>query len=142
MNIDVKLLVVTSEPISAAQLREALGGQADPTNAEVMVVAPALQPSAFRFWMSDADDAIARAEQVRRESVERLRADGVASASETGEADPVQAIQDALQSLPADRVIVFAHTEGDDSQRYREDLDPAELEARFGVPVQRAPLSG
>ena len=136
----MRLLVLTSEPISAAQLREALPAGIDPGQAEVMVVAPALHENAFRFWLSDADDAIARAEAVRSETLETLDAEGVSASGETGEADPAQAIQDALQSFTADRVIVFTHA--DDDQRYREGLDPAELEQRFGVPVEQATVSG
>ena len=65
----MKLLVLTSEPITARQLRDALGTDTDPAAAEVMVVAAVAQ-SALRFWMSDAGEAIAKAEAVRRESVE------------------------------------------------------------------------
>lgn len=136
----MKLLVLTSEPISAAQLREALPADADPDGAEVMVVAPALQESALRFWMSDADDAIAKADAVRRETVERLGSEGVPATGDTGESNPVDAIQDALQSFAADRIVLFTHT--GDAQRYREDVDLAEIEQRFGLPVDRASLSG
>ncbi len=38
-----------------------------------MVVAPALHENALRFWVSDADEAIARAEEVRRRTVSRAR---------------------------------------------------------------------
>jgi hypothetical protein len=134
----VKLLVVTSEPISAAQLRSALGGGVDPRQAEVLVIAPAFQDSGIRFWMSDADEAIARAEAVRRETLERLGAEGVAASGDTGESNPLVAIQDALQGFPAERIVLFAHR-GED-QLYREDLDAAEVEERFGVPVERASL--
>ena len=102
----MKVLVLTSEPITAQQLREALGSDGDPADAEVMVVAPALAESAMKFWMSDADDAIARAEQVRRESVERLGEAGVPATGETGEADPYTAIEDAKTNFgqwPASR---------------------------------------
>ena len=44
-------------------------GEVDPAELEVMVVAPALHESGLRFWVSDADEAIARADRVRRESV-------------------------------------------------------------------------
>lgn len=135
----MKLLVLTSEPVSAAQLREALPGDVETDQAEVMVIAPAFQESALRFWMSDADDAIARAEAVRRETVERLGAEGVPATGDTGEGDPADAIQDALQSFPADRIVLFTHA--DEKQRYREDVDPAEIEERFGLPVDRAPVS-
>lgn len=128
--------MLTSEPISAQQLRDALGSGADPTTAEVMVVAPALQESGFKFWLSDADDAIARAEEVRRESVEQLGKEGVPATGDTGESDPEIAIEDALKTFDADRIVLFTH-EGE-AQRYREDLDERELSERFGRPVDRA----
>lgn len=128
--------MLTSEPITAQQLRDALGSGADPGDAEVMVVAPALQESGFKFWLSDADDAIARADRVRRESVEQLGEAGVPATGDTGESDPEIAIEDALKSFDADRIVLFTH-EGD-AQRYREDLDARELSERFGRPVDRA----
>jgi hypothetical protein len=136
----MKVLVLTSEPISAAQLRDALpsDSDADASNAEVMVVAPALADNALKFWMSDADAAIARAEEVRRESVERLGDQGIAATGDTGEADPYTAIEDALKTFEADRIVLFTH-EGSE-KRYREDLDDAELADRFGLPVVHALL--
>ncbi len=132
----MRILVVTTEPVSAHQLRDALPSDADPQDAEIMVVAPALHESALRFWMSDADDAIAKAEQVRRESLERLSRDGVAATADTGEGSTADAIEDALKTFPADRIVVFTHPEGE--QRYREDLDAGEVQARFRIPVTRA----
>jgi hypothetical protein len=129
----MKLLVLTSEPVSADQLRDALPGDADPTSAEVMVVAPALHESALRFWMSDADEAIARADKVRRRTVEQLGAEGVAAAADTGESDPEDAVEDVLKTFAADRILIFTHS--GDEQRYREDVDTTTLESRFGVPV-------
>lgn len=135
----MKLLVLTSEPITPQQLRDALGSDGDAAEAEVMVLAPAYQESPLKFWISDADEAIERAEQVRRESVEGLADAGVSAGGRTGESDPVQALTDALQTFPAERIVVFAHGDGD-SQRYREDVDGAELEERFGLPVTRVAL--
>jgi hypothetical protein len=132
----MRLLVVTTEAVSAAQLRDVLPGDADPTDAEVMVVAPALHESALRFWLSDADEAIARADEVRRESLDRLGDDGVSATADTGESDPEEAIEDALKTFPADRILVFTHP--DPEQRYREDVDGDQLQSRFGIPVTRA----
>ena len=132
----MKLLVVTSEPITGRQLRDALETQTDPTDAEVMVVAPALAQSALRFWMSDADEAIARAEEVRKSTVQELDEAGIAASGDTGESDPGLAIEDALKTFRADRIVVFTH-EGDD-QRYREDVDRDELADRYGLPVDHA----
>jgi hypothetical protein len=134
----MRVLVLTSEPISAAKLSSALPGDLDPKDVELMIVTPALQRSGLRFWLSDADDAIERAERTEQETVERLSQEGVKADSETGESDPEQAVQDALQTFPADQILVFTHPEGE--QRYREDVDVAVLERRFGVPVKQATI--
>ena len=128
--------MLTSEPVSAGQLRDALPGEADPTDAEVMVVAPALHASALRFWLSDADEAIARAEEVRRRSAEQLGAEGVSAAADTGESNPEDAVEDVLKTFAADRILVFTHVGGE--QRYREDVDTGALESRYGIPVTQA----
>ena len=134
----MRLLVLTAEPITAEAIRRALPAELDPTQGEVMVVAPALQSSPLRFWVSDADEAIAQAHQVQAETVESLREDGASASGDTGEGDPETAVQDVLQTFEADRIIVFVRT-GENS-RYREDVDPAALESRFGIPVERVEL--
>ncbi len=131
----MRLLVLTSEPVTADRLRDALPGEADPTGAEVMVVAPALHKSALRFWLSDADAAIARAEEIRAESLDKLGEAGVSASGDTGESDPEKAIDDALKTFPADRILLFTH--GGDERRYREDVDAGALQIRFGIPVTR-----
>lgn len=135
----MRILVVTTEPVSAAQLREALPGDVDPHDAEVMVVAPALHESRLQFWMSDADDAIARAEEVRRQTLAQLNEDGVPATADTGESRLDASIEDALKTFPADRIIVFTHPAGE--QRYREELDADAVEARFRIPVTLAELA-
>ena len=134
----MNVLVLTSEPIDAGQLRDALGGDIDPADTQVMVVAPALQDSPIKFWMSDADDAITKADEVRRETLEQLGDAGVSASADTGESDPLEALQDALRTFPADRIVIFTHPEGE--QRYREELDSSEVERRFGVSVEVATL--
>jgi hypothetical protein len=87
----MKVLVIASEPISADRLRAALGeGTTD--DAEIVVVAPALHRSALRFWLSDADEAIRRAELVQTETVEGLEDAGLDARGDTGEGDPVKAV--------------------------------------------------
>lgn len=134
----MKLIVLTPEPISAQQLRDALPAGVDPEDAEVMVVVPALHESALRFWLSDADEAIAKAGAVSGETVQRLGDAGVSASADTGEGDPLEALADALSGFAADRIVVFAHP--DHEQRYREDINEQELERRFGLPVDRAQL--
>jgi hypothetical protein len=132
----MKLLVLTSEPITAEQLREALPGNIEPEQTEVMVVAPALQPNPLKFWLSDADESIAKADEVRRETIQQLGDSGVAATGDTGESDPVTAIEDALTTFPAERIVLFTHADSD--QHYREDIDVNELKERLGVPVVHA----
>lgn len=128
----MKLLVITSEPVTADHLREAIGSDAT-DDAEVLVIAPALHKSALRFWLSDADQAIARAQTVQQDSVDRLETEGVTAAGDTGESEPLAAIADTLKSFPADRIALFIHPTAD--QSYRENVTAAEITERFGVPV-------
>jgi hypothetical protein len=90
----MKVLAIASEPISADRSRTALGGATD--DAEIMVVAPALHRSALRFWLSDADEAIGRAALVQTETVEGLDEAGLDARGDTGESDPVNAVQFGL----------------------------------------------
>jgi hypothetical protein len=127
----VKLLVVTPEPVDAAMLRSAMGD--DVRGAEVLVISPATNRSKVAFWVSDSDDAIAEAEQAQQESVERLEEEGLDAAGDTGDSEPAVAIQDALATFPADRIVLVSHAGAD--RDYREDSGLADAQERFGVPV-------
>jgi hypothetical protein len=129
----MKLLVLASDPVGADDVRRALPGEDDVAGAEVLVVAPAVNESPVRFWMSDADDAIAHAGKAAGETAEGLRSEGAQARATAGESEPLLALQDALATFPADRVLVFVR-EGD-AARYREDDVVGEAERRFGVPV-------
>jgi hypothetical protein len=127
----VKLLVVTPEPVDADMLRGAMGDEV--RGAEVLVISPATNRSKVAFWVSDSDEAIAEAEQAQQESVERLEEEGVDAAGDTGDSEPAVAIQDALATFPADRIVLVSHVGSD--LDYREDTGLADAERRFGVPV-------
>jgi len=133
----VKLLVLTPEPIDAALLRSVVGDDAE--GAEVLVVSPATQSSKLAFWVSDADEAIQEAQVAQEETVERLEEAGIDAAGDTGESEPALALQDALATFAADRIVIFSHPEGD--RDYREDEGLADAEQRFGIPVTHAVIS-
>jgi hypothetical protein len=133
----VKVLVLTSEPISADVLRDAIG-EREADEAEVLVVSPALQESGLRFWMSDADEAIAKAQEVQEETVERLEEEGIDAAGDTGESEPLIAVQDALATFPANRILVVGHAEG---ERAWSEEDLAEVRNRFDVPVEHREIT-
>ena len=105
-----RIIALAAEPIDPAVLRSAVGQEAD--EAEVLVVAPALN-SKVRFWVSDPDPAIDRAEDVAKESVDRLEAEGVEAHGETGESDPLLALQDALATFEAQDIVLVTHPGGE-----------------------------
>jgi hypothetical protein len=145
----VKLLVVTPEPVDADLLRATLGDEVE--GAEVLVVAPATNQSKLAFWVSDPDEAIHEAEVAQVETVERLEEEGIDAAGDTGESEPAVAIQDALATFPADRIVIFSHPDldyreasageagrGDEGEARGRGL--ADAEERFGVPVTHAQI--
>jgi hypothetical protein len=126
-----KILALVSEPVSGDALREAVGSDAD--DAEVLVVAPALE-SRRRWLLDDPDPAIERAERVQEETVERMNEEDVDAAGDTGEADPLLAVQDALQTFDADEIVLFIHP-GDKGNWLEEGL-VEDARERFGRPVR------
>ena len=133
----MKLLVVTPEPVDADFLRKTLGDEVK--GAEVLVISPATTRSKVAFWVSDSDEAIAEAETAQTETVERLEEEGVDAAGQTGESEPAQAIEDALATFRADRILLVSHPEGE--RDYREDAGLADAESRWGIPVTHAVIS-
>jgi hypothetical protein len=132
----MNLLVMAPEPVDADAVRGALGDGTDLTDAKILYVSPALQESGVRFWMSDSDAAIGEARQRVEQTEAALASEGVRARGVTGESEPLLALQDALATFQADRILVFVH--GDDEQRYREDDVVGEAERRFGIPVTEA----
>ena len=132
----MKLLVVTPEPVDANLLRSTLGDEVE--GAEVLVISPATNQSPLAFWVSDPDEAIHEAEVAQEETVERLEEEGIDAAGDTGESEPAVAIQDALATFKADRIVIFSHAGETD---YREEKGLEDAEERFGVPVTHAEIS-
>jgi hypothetical protein len=130
------VLVLAPDAVDADTLRGVLGDDID--DARLLVISPALNESPLAYWMSDSDEAIADAEAVGAETVNDLRGDGVAANSATGEGKPLSALQDALATFPAERIVIFVRAE--DEQRYREHDVGGEAQRRFDVPVTLATL--
>jgi nucleotide-binding universal stress UspA family protein len=131
----VKLLVVTPEPVDAPLLRKTLGHEVE--GAEVLVVSPATNQSPVAFWVSDSDEAIEEAQAAQAETVSALAREGADVSGEVGESEPAQAIDDALATFPADRIVIFSHPEGD--RDYRE--DEALTDDHWNIPVTHAVIS-
>jgi hypothetical protein len=126
-----RIIVLVTEPISGDALRSALGR--DVATAEVLVIAPALT-TRFRWLTGQVDEDIGRAEEVQEETVERLDEESIDAAGDTGESDPLLALQDALQTFAADRIVLFTHAEG--SRNWLEEGIVDQAQGRFDPPVQ------
>lgn len=130
----MRLLVLAPEAVDAGLLRSELGDEIE--GAEVRVIAPALNESPLAFWMSDSDEAIAEAQQAAAGTGRAAEEAGAEHAeTDTGESEPLTALQDALATFEADRVALFVHPR--DEQRYREEQLCEAAQERFGVPVSQ-----
>jgi hypothetical protein len=129
----MRILVIANETVESQILHDAVCAAADPADsARVAIVAPALN-SRVRHWLSDEDEARAAAAARLSRSLDRLADAGVDAAGWVGDADPLQAIDDALNLFAADRLVVATHPEGR-SNWLSHDLVGRARE-RFGLPV-------
>ncbi|MDQ3645296.1 MAG: hypothetical protein M3356_07315 [Actinomycetota bacterium] len=128
----MRILMLVSEAASGEVLKAAIGTDAA-EDAEVLVVAPALN-SRVRFFASDPDPAIRRAEGVAEETAERMGEEGIDAAGDTGESDPLQAIEDALVTFDADEIVLCTHQGAE--RNWLEDGVVDEAKERFDLPVR------
>ncbi len=125
--------MLATDPVDANDVRAGLDDDGDLEDAEVLVVSPAVSDSPAKFWTSNVDEAIDDASSVAEQTAASLREEGAKVRARTGDSEPLMAIQDALATYPADRILIFAR-EGD-AARYREENVFGEVQERFGVPV-------
>jgi hypothetical protein len=129
-----KLLVVATAPVEPGPLRDAVREHAG-DEAEIRVVAPASDVSPLQWLASDDDAARQKAADVASEAAESVQREAARTETEVGDTDPIQAIEDALRTFPADEVLVV--TRPDDDASWLEQDSAAEARERFGVPVTR-----
>jgi hypothetical protein len=103
----------------------------DVHDADVLAVAPALN-SRLRHWLNDDAEARRIAEERLAACLDRLERTGSHASGRIGDADPVQAIADALPTFAADEIVIAAHA----GRTSRLGHDVAErARRRFAVPV-------
>jgi hypothetical protein len=105
-----RILVVANETVAGRALRTEIVHRAA-EGAEVLVVSPALN-SPLRHWASDEDAARAEAQERLHESLACLADEGITARGEVGDADPLQAIDDAMRTFGADELIISTHPPG------------------------------
>jgi hypothetical protein len=127
-----RILVIANETVGGEKLREMIRQKSEGFREEVLVVCPALN-SPLRHWASDEDAARAAAQQRLDRSLERLGALGITARGEVGDAEPLQAIEDALRTFGADEVILSTHPPG--RSNWLEKGVVRGARERFAVPI-------
>ena len=127
-----RILVVANETVGGSRLREEIRRRSEGYDEQVFVVTPALN-SPLRHWASDEDDARAQAQKRLNASLARLREAGVDARGEVGDAEPLQAMEDALRLFGADEIIISTHPEGRSHWLERGNVEAAR--ERFAVPI-------
>jgi hypothetical protein len=127
-----RLLVLANAAAPSGGLLAAVRAQAaDTATSRVLVVAPALN-SRVRHWFSDSDRARTAAVRRLQACIVALARAGLSAEGMIGDADPLQALEDALRIFPADRLIVATLPQERSNWLAR---DVAERARRFGLPT-------
>lgn len=123
-----KVLVVAGAAVDEQQLARELDLEED---TELKVVAPIQPASDLDLVTGDVDDSIAAAEQRAEDAAEAT--DAEVTETESGESDPLLAIEDALATFEADQIVLVGGTEPDAG--FEPDL-AEEVRDRFSLPVR------
>lgn len=125
------VLVVVSRPVEkpaeVQRIARAAGVDRDQANAEVLVLAPASIGFLDR-WASDLEPARRRAQQNLVITVASLAKAGIVAEARVGDEDPVQAVEDQLQTYPATEVVLATGSPEEDEAG---NAAAAELKARL-----------
>ena len=127
-----RILVIANETVGGGPLREEIHRRSEEKEEQVLVICPALN-SPLRHWASDEDGARADAQDRLNASLARLRELGIDAKGEIGDAEPLQAIEDALRLFGADEIIISTHPEG--RSHWLEKGIVSAARERFAVPI-------
>ena len=126
-----RLLVVANETCAGAALFAEIRNRTG-AGAEVLVLAPALTPR-LQFWLND--EALGRhaAEDLLARSFAACAHEGLHVQGEVGDADPLQAIDDAIRTFDPDAIVIVTHPVG--KQNWLERDVVTQARARYALPV-------
>jgi membrane protein implicated in regulation of membrane protease activity len=127
-----RILVVANETVAGAALRDEIRRAVEDHRANVLVVSPALN-SKLKHWTNDEDQARAAAEKRLGRSIAQLEQLGISARGEVGDADPLQAIEDALRTFGPDLIVISTHPEG--RSNWLEHGVVSSARERFAVPI-------
>jgi hypothetical protein len=128
-----RILVIATDELAGPELVEEFQQRLRDLEAEVMVIAPAVEKTVFHHALGDVDTAVMEAGRRLETSLDELRRAGVPALGEIGDSDPIVAAEDALRVFFADEVLIVAHA--DDQARWFEDglFERAKQELRPAV---------
>jgi hypothetical protein len=127
-----RILVIANRTCPCPTLAEAVARRASAAPIDVLIVAPALN-SRLRHWLSDVDEALARAQERLDLAITALQRRGMVARGEIGDADPLLAIADALANFPAEEIMIATLPPGRSNWIERGLVEKAT--ARFGIPI-------
>jgi hypothetical protein len=127
-----RILVVANETVGGQTLRQTIREKTEGARSQVLVVSPALN-SPLKHWVSDEDSAREAAQRRLDASLARLAEDGIRARGEVGDAEPLQALEDALRTFGADEIIISTHPEG--RSHWLEQGLVTKARERFTVPI-------
>jgi hypothetical protein len=139
-----RVLVVTSEPLPAKQVLDAVAQQTGSTPSAADLGVMVVSPEGFgRPEITNDEDYYEAARRAEGETVASLWRASVKATGHVGDHDAAQAVTDALVLFPADRVLVFAHPRYAAVYRTAFDTDAASRPVSIVDvgPVRRVPIA-
>jgi hypothetical protein len=127
-----RILVIANETVGGRALQDCIRQKSEGVQANVLVVSPALN-SPLRHLASDEDQARVDAQERLDASLRKLRDAGISARGEVGDADPLQAIEDALRTFGPDEIIISTHPLG--QSHWLEKGIVSGAKERFAVPI-------
>jgi hypothetical protein len=106
-----RVIAIVTDELHGSEPVDQIRACGDGDGVEVRVVVPAVEANPLRHTMGDVDEPKQQAEERLQAALRVLRENGMEVSGEVGDADPVQAVQDALLKAPADEVLIFEHDE-------------------------------
>ncbi len=126
------LLVIANATCDGIELFDEIRRHARSPDTDVLVIAPALI-SRLHWWTSDGDAGSVAAQERVTISLAHLRAAGINAHGTFGDANPMQAMDDAVRVFHPDDVIVATHPRHEANWHERDFV--AHARKRFSMPI-------
>jgi hypothetical protein len=134
------LIAVVTPAFGCAESVEALAREVDGGGGEVRLIAPAVATNSLDGAFGEVDEPRVEARERLQRALVAARAKGLEVSGEVGDADPVQAAQDALLERPADEILIFCHD--DDCKEWYEGGLWRHAEEALAPPLKMVVIDG